>query len=152
MTIHIAVVLYRVPLPLLLYPRGWGNKEGNQVGYSIISIRTLSLLDYYIYIFIDIIIYALGSTPWSSRIFWTVSWVIADPSLSLPSLCGVVPWVPILVSSPWVLGKWVDAGWSGSSLSVTNFPSTQFRNQILWYEIIECSVVETECSFTELIE
>jgi hypothetical protein len=30
---------------------------------------------------------------------------IADPSLGLPSLCGVVSWVPVLVYSSRVLGK-----------------------------------------------
>jgi hypothetical protein len=35
----------------------------------MISIRTLSLLTYFTYIFIDIIIYALRSTSWSSKIF-----------------------------------------------------------------------------------
>jgi hypothetical protein len=45
----------------LLYPRGRGYKEGNRVGYNTISIRTLSLLVYFTYIFIDIIIYALGA-------------------------------------------------------------------------------------------
>jgi hypothetical protein len=42
------------------------------VGYNMILIRTLSLLAYYIYIFIDIIIYALGSMPLSFGIFWMV--------------------------------------------------------------------------------
>jgi hypothetical protein len=107
--------------------KGQGYKEGNWVGYNLIPTRTLSLLAHFTYIFIDIIIYALRSTPWSSRIFWMVDWVIADPSLGLPSLCGMVPQVPILISSPWVFGKWVDAGWSESSLSVTNFPSTQSK-------------------------
>jgi hypothetical protein len=32
----------------------------------MISIRTLSLLAYFTYILIDIIIYTLESTPWSS--------------------------------------------------------------------------------------
>jgi hypothetical protein len=49
--------------------RDQGYKEGNLVGYNIISIMTLSLLAYFTYILIDIIIYALGSMPWSSRIF-----------------------------------------------------------------------------------
>jgi hypothetical protein len=56
----------------------------------MIPMRTLSLA-YFTYISIDIIIYALGSMPWSSRIFWMVGQVIADSSLGLPSLCGVVP-------------------------------------------------------------
>jgi hypothetical protein len=34
--------------------------------------------------------------------------------------------VLILINNPQVLGKWVDAGWSGSFLSMTNLPSTQF--------------------------
>jgi hypothetical protein len=37
--------------------------EGNRVGYNMIPIKTISLLAYLTYIFIDIIIYALGSTP-----------------------------------------------------------------------------------------
>jgi hypothetical protein len=113
-------------LHLLLYQRGRDYKESNQLGYNMIPIRTLSLLTYFTYIFIDIIIYTLWSTSRSFRIFWMVGRVIADPSLGLPSLCRVVPRVPILISNPRVLGKWVDDGWSGSSLSVMNLPSTQF--------------------------
>jgi hypothetical protein len=37
--------------------------EGNRVGYNMIPIRTLFLLDYYIYISMDIIIYALENMP-----------------------------------------------------------------------------------------
>jgi hypothetical protein len=48
-----------VPLPLIVYPRGRGYKESNIIGYNMILIRTLSLLVYFTYIFIDIIIYAL---------------------------------------------------------------------------------------------
>jgi hypothetical protein len=67
-----------------LYPSfyiqgGRGYKEVNRVGYNMISIRTLSLLVYFTYIFIDIIIYALGNTSWSFEMFWMVSRVIADP-------------------------------------------------------------------------
>jgi hypothetical protein len=61
--------LLGVPLPLLLYQGGGGYKEGNRVGYNMIPIRTLSLLVYFTYIFIDIIIYALWSMAWSFRIF-----------------------------------------------------------------------------------
>jgi hypothetical protein len=68
---------FGVPLPLLLYPRGRGYKEGNRVSYNMISIRTLSLLVY----FIDIAIYTLRNTPWSSEIFWIVGRVILDPLL-----------------------------------------------------------------------
>jgi hypothetical protein len=96
-------------------------------GGEVIRKITLSLLTYFTYIFIDIIIYALGSTPWSSGIFLMVYWVIADSSLNLLSLCGVVSWVPILVNSSRVLDKWVDAEWSGLSLSVMNLPSNQFQ-------------------------
>jgi hypothetical protein len=64
----------------------------------MISIRTLSLLVYFTYIFIDIIMYALGSTSWSSEIFWMVCRVIADPSLDLLSLCRMVPQIPIIVT------------------------------------------------------
>jgi hypothetical protein len=63
----------------------------------MIPIMTLSLLAYFTYIFIDIIIYALGSMSWSSKIFWMVDQVIACPSLGLQSPYGVVPWVPILI-------------------------------------------------------
>jgi hypothetical protein len=95
-----------VPLPLLLYLGGGGGyKEGNRVDYNMISIRTLSLLAYFTYIFIDIIIYASGSMSWSSGFFQMVDRVIVDPSLGLTSLCGVVHWVPIRVSSPRVLDK-----------------------------------------------
>jgi hypothetical protein len=98
-----------------------------------------------IYIYIDIIIYALGSTLWTSETFWMVGWVIADHFLGLPSLCRLVPWGPILISSHRVLGKWVDTGWSGSSLSVMNLPSTQFQ---------ELSTLTWNCwvFFTELIK
>jgi hypothetical protein len=89
-----------LPLPLFFIQGGRGYKEGNRVGYNMIPIRTLSLLAYFthIYIYIYIIIYFLGSTSWSSGIFWMVSQVIADPSLGLSSLCGVVPRVPILIN------------------------------------------------------
>jgi hypothetical protein len=72
-----------VPLPLLLYLRGWDYKEGNRVSYNMILISALSLLAYFAYIFIDIIIYALASTPWSYIILWMVGWVIADPPWAL---------------------------------------------------------------------
>jgi hypothetical protein len=84
--------------PYFYIPGVRGYKEGSRVGYNMIPIRTLSLLAYFTYIFIDTIIYALGSTAWSSRIFWMVDRVIADPSLGLPSLCSVVPRVPIVIT------------------------------------------------------
>jgi hypothetical protein len=61
------VVLFPLgmPLPLVLYTRGWGYKEGNRVGYNMISIRNLSLFAYFTYVSIDIAIYALGNTPFS---------------------------------------------------------------------------------------
>jgi hypothetical protein len=88
---------FRVPLPLVLYPRGRGYKEGNQLSYNMILIWTLSLLAY----FTDIAIYVLWSMTWSSKIFRMVGRVVMDPSLNLPSIYGVVPWVPILVTSPY---------------------------------------------------
>jgi hypothetical protein len=69
--------------------------ECNRVGYNMIIIRTLSLLVYFTYIFIDIIIYALESTPWSIAIFRTMGRVITDPSLDLFESMRVVPRVPI---------------------------------------------------------
>jgi hypothetical protein len=57
----------------------------------MIPIRTISLLAYFTYIFIDIIIYALWSMPWSSRIFWTVGRVITDPSCSFQVHAGWYP-------------------------------------------------------------
>jgi hypothetical protein len=69
MSIDVAVIVVfvvpplGVPLPLLLYLRGRSYKKDNRVGYNMITIRTLSLLVYFTYIFIDIIIYALGSKP-----------------------------------------------------------------------------------------
>jgi hypothetical protein len=41
----------------------------NRVGYNMITIKTLSIFAYFTYILIDIIIYALRSTLWSSEIF-----------------------------------------------------------------------------------
>jgi hypothetical protein len=49
-----------------------GYKKGNRVGYNMTPIRTLSVHAYFIDISIDIIIYALGRTPWSSGIYWMV--------------------------------------------------------------------------------
>jgi hypothetical protein len=102
MTIGVAVEVARlvsleVPLPLLLYPRGRGYKEGNRVSYHMILIKPLSLLAYFTYILIDIIIYVLGNTSGSSRIFWMVGRVITDPSLGLLSLCQMVHRVLILI-------------------------------------------------------
>jgi hypothetical protein len=80
LTIDVVVVVVRVvlppPPPALsrgactppFISKGQGYKEGNQVGYSMIPIRSLSLLAYFTYISIDIAIYTLVSTPWSSRI------------------------------------------------------------------------------------
>jgi Trk-type K+ transport system membrane component len=65
--------LLGVHLTLLLYPRRRCYKEDNQVSYNMISIRVLFLLIYFAYIFIDIIIYILRSTPWLFKIFWMVS-------------------------------------------------------------------------------
>jgi hypothetical protein len=79
---------------------GRGYKDGNRVSYNMTLLMTLSLLAYFTYIFIDIIFYAFGSMSWSSRIFWMLGRVITDPSLGLSSPYEVVPWVPILVSSP----------------------------------------------------
>jgi hypothetical protein len=56
-----ASVLFWVSLPLLLYQGARGYKEGNRVGYNMIQIKILSLLGYFTYIFIDIIIYAWGA-------------------------------------------------------------------------------------------
>jgi hypothetical protein len=124
--------------PSLYIQGGWGYKKDNWVGYNIISIMTLSLLIYFTYISMGIIIYALGSMLHSSWIFWIVGRVVANPSLGLSSPCGVVPWILILISSPWVLGMWVDGRWSRSSLSMVNLLSTQFKNQVLWHENAEC--------------
>jgi hypothetical protein len=42
---------FGVPLPLLLYPRRQSYKEGNRVGYNMITMMTLFLLVYFTYIF-----------------------------------------------------------------------------------------------------
>jgi hypothetical protein len=80
------------PLPLVLYPRGWGYKEGNWVSYNMVSITTLSLLGYFTYIFIDIIIYALECTPWPSGIFQKVGHNLLEDSRGYQgpseSMCG----------------------------------------------------------------
>jgi hypothetical protein len=68
----LVVLSMGVPLPHLLYQKGRDYKEDNQVGYNIILIKTLSLLTYFRYIYIDIIIYVLESKSWSSEIFWMV--------------------------------------------------------------------------------
>jgi hypothetical protein len=99
---QLCVVVEVVPVGCL-YPSfyiqgGRGYNEGNRVGYNMISIRTLSPLAYFIYISIDIIIYVLRSTSWSSGIFWMVGRVIVDLSLGRLSPCVVVPWVLICVS------------------------------------------------------
>jgi hypothetical protein len=88
-----------------LYPSfyiqgGRGYREGNRVGYNMISSMTLSLLAYFTYISIDIIIYALESMSWSSGFFWMVGRVVTNHSLGFPSPCEVVPWVLILISTP----------------------------------------------------
>jgi hypothetical protein len=69
MAIGVGVVVvnlsFRGSSTLLIYPRGGGvegYKECSRVGYNMIPIRTLSLLAYFTYISIDIIIYAIGST------------------------------------------------------------------------------------------
>jgi hypothetical protein len=64
----IVVVLFVVLLggsstPPFVFKWGQDYKEGNRVGYNIIPISSLSLLAYFTYIFIDIIIYTLGSMP-----------------------------------------------------------------------------------------
>jgi hypothetical protein len=88
-----------VPLPLLLYPRGVKLQGRYPSWLQHDSYSDSILLVYFTHIFIDIIIYAIGSTLWSSGIIWMVGQVIADPSLGLLSLCGVVPQVPILIIS-----------------------------------------------------
>jgi hypothetical protein len=42
--VPLVLVLWGVPLPLLLYSRGWGYKEGPQVGYNCSPSRTISLV------------------------------------------------------------------------------------------------------------
>jgi hypothetical protein len=54
------LVLWGASTPPFIF-KGQGYKEGNRVSYNMIPIRTLSLFTYFTYIFIDIIIYALGS-------------------------------------------------------------------------------------------
>jgi hypothetical protein len=88
---------FLVPLPLLLYPRGRGYREGSRVGYQMIPNKTISLLAYFSYISIDIIIYALKSTSWFSRFLWMVGRVVTDPFLGFLSPSEVVPRVLILV-------------------------------------------------------
>jgi hypothetical protein len=85
--LFVSVVFWGASTPHFI-SKGRGYKKGNRIGYNMIPIRTLSLPAYFTYIFIDIIIYALGSTPWSSEIFWMMGRVVADPSLGLPSICG----------------------------------------------------------------
>jgi hypothetical protein len=58
----VIVVLLGCLYPSFYIQGGRGYKKGNRIGYNMIAIMTLSLLAYYIYILIDIIIYTLGST------------------------------------------------------------------------------------------
>jgi hypothetical protein len=91
MAIDVVMSLWGCLYPSFYIQGGRGYKEGNRAGYNMISIKTLSLLAYFTYIFIDITIYSLESMPWSSRIFQMVGRVIADPSLGLLSLCREIP-------------------------------------------------------------
>jgi hypothetical protein len=91
MAIDVVMSLWGCLYPAFYIRGGRAYKEGNRAGYNMISIKTLSLLAYFTYIFIDITIYSLESMPWSSRIFRMVGRVIADPSLGLLSLCGEIP-------------------------------------------------------------
>jgi hypothetical protein len=59
---------------------------------------------------LDIAIYSLRGTSWSFGVFRSMGRVLADPSLDLPGLCGVIPQIPTLVSSPRMLDKQVDTG------------------------------------------
>jgi hypothetical protein len=69
----VVVVPYAVSLPLLY-------KEGNRVDYNMIPIMTLSLLTYFTYVFIDIII-CLGE---HTMVLWNL--LDSGPSLSGPLL------------------------------------------------------------------
>jgi hypothetical protein len=64
MAIVLSVVFQGSSTPPFISKGGGGlsYKEGNRIGYNMIPIRILSLLTYFTYIFIDIIIYALEST------------------------------------------------------------------------------------------
>jgi hypothetical protein len=125
MAIDVVVVSVRCLYLSFYILSGWGYKEANQVGYNVITIMTLSLLAYYIYIFIDIIL-CLGE---HITVFWNL--LNGGPSHSEPLLGsseslwdgtrGTNP-----RQQPWVLDKWVDAGWSGFSLFMMNLSSTQF--------------------------
>jgi hypothetical protein len=68
--VAVVIVFLGVSLTLLLCSRGRGYKEGNCLSYNMIPIMTLSLFAYFTYIFIEIAIYVLGSTPWSFGILW----------------------------------------------------------------------------------
>jgi hypothetical protein len=68
MAIDVVVVSVRCLYLSFYILSGWGYKEGNQVGYNVITIMTLSLLAYYIYIFIDIIL-CLGE---HITVFWNL--------------------------------------------------------------------------------
>jgi hypothetical protein len=93
MAIDVVVVVFLGGLYPSFYIQGGRDyKESNRVGYNMITVKTLCLLAY----FIDIVIYTLGSTSWSSKIFWMIDRVVSNPSLDHPSPCGV-PRVPILV-------------------------------------------------------
>jgi hypothetical protein len=79
-------------LPLLLYTRGVRLHEKYRASYNMILIRTLSLFAYFIYVSIDITIYALRDTP---IVFWSLQEHGLSPSRPLLGLsesmrCGTL--------------------------------------------------------------
>jgi hypothetical protein len=58
-----------VSLYLFFHPKGRDYKDDNFLGYNMIPIRTLSLLAYFIYIFIDIIFLYLEEHV---MVFWNL--------------------------------------------------------------------------------
>jgi hypothetical protein len=114
------------------------SKGGDVTRMVTESVTIWSQLGLYLYLpilhifFRDIIIYALGSMPYLESFGW---WTESQRTLLGPSESmwgGTLGTNPR--QQPRVLDKWVGARSSGSSLCVTNLPSTQFQelSTLVW--------------------
>jgi hypothetical protein len=118
-----------VTVPLLLYQRGRGYKEGNHVGYNMIPIRTISICLVYICFYR----YSYLRLKGHVMAFWKMGRALGVPPKSMRlGTHGTNPHHQ--PPSVWQMSK---CWWSWSSLSVMKLSSTQFRNQVSWHEITE---------------
>jgi hypothetical protein len=102
MAINVVVVGVELSPIECLYPSFY--IQGGEVIRKVTeSVTTWSQLKLYLYFLFYIYFHrynflCLGSTLWSSRIFWMVGRIEADLSLGLPGPCEMIPWVLILVN------------------------------------------------------